>query len=54
MSQKQWTTTVKENRDGELYIDIPEEILKELGWNETTELEWDISSDRITLKRSQE
>lgn len=56
MSQKQWTTTVKENEEGELYIDIPEKILQELGWNETTELEWVLSPDNntFTLKRSQE
>jgi hypothetical protein len=40
VSQKHWTTTIKENEHGELYIDIPEEALNELGWNETTEVEF--------------
>ena len=56
MSQKHWTVTVKEDESGELYIDIPDEILQELGWNETTPLEWEFPPDNktIILKRAKE
>ena len=39
------TVEVKENEHGELYIDIPENILKELDWTEDTMLVWSDNKD---------
>ncbi len=60
MSQKQsqgkiYQTEVKERVDGELYIDIPQEILTHLKWDESTPLEWvDNKDGSFTLKRTNE
>lgn len=32
--------TIKETEDGELYIELPYELLKTLSWDEDTELVW--------------
>ena len=34
------TVVVKENDDGELYIELPQDLLKTLQWDEDTELFW--------------
>ena len=60
MSQKQlqnkiYQTVVQERDDGELYIDIPQEILSHLKWDESTPLEWvDNADGTFTLKRTNE
>lgn len=60
MSQKQsrdkiYQTEVKERDDGELYIDIPQEILTHMKWDESTPLEWVNNADgTFTLKRTNE
>ena len=59
MSQKQledkiYHTVVKENDQGELYIDIPQEILSHLNWDESTLLEWVVEDGEFILKRTQE
>lgn len=46
---------VKQDIDGELYIEIPEEILDELKWNIDDELEWVYNDNgTITLKKKEE
>ena len=42
---------VEEDQDGELIIQIPEEIIETLGWVENTLLTWDIKGDGIILQR---
>ena len=42
---------VEEDEDGELIIQIPEEIIETLGWEENTLLTWDIKGDGIILQR---
>lgn len=42
-----------QEENGELFIEIPEEMLKELGWNIGDELLWEIQEDNtIVLKRA--
>ena len=45
---------VKQDIDDELYIEIPEELINELGWNLETELEWVIEDGRVILKKKEE
>jgi hypothetical protein len=33
-------TEVKETEDGDLFIELPDDMLKELGWGEGTEILW--------------
>jgi len=47
-----FTTTVQEYDDTEeLYIEIPESIIKQLGWNEGTEIDWKIQEQSIILSK---
>jgi len=39
------TVEVKEDEHGELYIDLPQDILKELDWTEDTMLVWSDNKD---------
>ena len=45
---------VKQDIDNEHYIELPEELINELGWNQQTELEWIIDEGRIILKKKEE
>ena len=38
---KIYSTTVQEDAEGNAFIEIPPELLKQLDWNEGDELEWD-------------
>lgn len=40
-----YSTLVKQTEDGELYIDLPPEMMEALGWNEDTVLEWRVYDD---------
>ena len=43
-----YTVTLEQDGD-DLLLPIPEDILKELGWEEDDELEWDINQDDNTI-----
>ena len=36
---------VKEDAEGELYIELPDNLLEEMGWDENTELVWTVADD---------
>ena len=42
---------IEEDQDGDLIIEIPEEVIETLGWQENTLLTWDIKGDGIILQR---
>jgi bifunctional DNA-binding transcriptional regulator/antitoxin component of YhaV-PrlF toxin-antitoxin module len=45
--------TVQETADGDLYIQLPDELMNDLGWTEDTELVWIIEDDgRIILRKN--
>jgi hypothetical protein len=46
--------TVKETEDGELYIDLPDELMEQMGWNEDTELVWAESEDGSWILKKKE
>ena len=43
------TTVVKETEDGELYIELSDELMERMGWTEETTLVWTVGEDKITL-----
>ena len=44
--------TVKEDENGELYIDLPDELMEEMGWDIDTELVWTVYDDgKIGLRK---
>ena len=42
---------IEEDDNGDLVIQIPEEVIETLGWEENTLLTWDIKGDGIILHR---
>lgn len=40
-----YNTLVKQTEDGELYIDLPPEMMEAMGWDEDTILEWRVYED---------
>lgn len=43
---------VKEDDSGELYIELPDELMEQMGWNEDTELVWTVYDDgKIGLRK---
>ena len=43
---------VKEYQDGDLFIELPEDILKELDWNPGDTLSWTLGDDgSVSIKR---
>ena len=43
---------VKEDEQGELYIELPDELMEEMGWDENTELVWTVYDDgKIGLRK---
>jgi len=42
---------IQENQDGELFIQFPEEIIEELGWQEGDILSWNLKGEGIVLSR---
>ena len=43
---------VKEDENGELYIELPDELMEEMGWDIDTELVWTVYDDgKIGLRK---
>ena len=42
---------VQEDQDGELFIELPEEIIEELGWQEGDILSWNLKGEGIVLSK---
>jgi hypothetical protein len=47
-----YNETVEENAEGDLILPIPVELLSQMGWDETTTLEWEIMEGKVYLKES--
>ena len=45
---------IQENEDGELYIELPDEVVEELGWKEGDILSWDLKGEGVILSRLNE
>ena len=49
-----YISEIKQDIDNEMYIELPEELINELGWNLETELEWIIEEGKVYLKKKEE
>lgn len=50
MSNK-YTVEVQEDKNGDLFIEFPAELLNQVGWHEDTLIEWLIGDDgSVTIK----
>jgi hypothetical protein len=43
---------VEENVEGDLVLPIPVELLSQMGWDETTTLEWEIMEGKVYLREA--
>jgi len=43
--KKVFTSIVKEDINGECYLEFPQELLNQMGWDEETLLEWQLHDD---------
>lgn len=48
-----YITEIKQDIDNEMYIELPEELINELGWNLETKLEWIIEEGKVILKKKE-
>lgn len=37
--------TIQEDENGELYIELPQDLLDEMGWDYSTDLTWTVNDD---------
>lgn len=49
VSDETYQIVVKENDDGELYIELPWHLMEALEWDENTSLEWRVGEDGSIL-----
>jgi bifunctional DNA-binding transcriptional regulator/antitoxin component of YhaV-PrlF toxin-antitoxin module len=45
---------VQEDQDGQIFIELPYEVLEELGWQEGDVLNWDVKGNGIILSKLNE
>lgn len=46
--------TIKEDQDGELYIELPPDLIEGLGWDEDTEILWIVEDDGTIVLRKED
>jgi antitoxin component of MazEF toxin-antitoxin module len=49
MENKSWEVTIEEDKDGELILPFPPELIRENGWQEGDELEFEIQERCILI-----
>ena len=42
---------IQENNSGDLFIEFPDQLIDELGWQEGDILNWDLKGDGIVLSK---
>ncbi len=47
-------STVKEDNDGELYIEMNAQLLKQMGWDDQTLLEWEIIGNMAIIRKKED
>ena len=52
MNTERYIGTVVEDENGEMLLELPVELLKQMGWDEGTLLQWMIDEEQITLKEA--
>ena len=51
MTGNKYTLEIKESADGELYFDLPEDILNNLGWEEGDEVKFIKKGNSFSIKK---
>ena len=45
-----YTIEVQEDKNGELFIELPIDLLNQMGWAEDTIIEWLVDDDKVTIR----
>ena len=48
-----YTSIIEKDENGELYLVIPDDLIKELDWKEGDTLNWNIEGDTVILSRKE-
>jgi hypothetical protein len=51
VKQLSFSTLVKQDDDGELYIELPPEVMDQYGWSIGDDLEWIVEDGKILLRK---
>lgn len=54
MKPNHYIGEVIETDDGELVIEIPSEIINQMGWDEQTLLEWLVEEEQLFLREAEQ
>lgn len=46
-------STIKEDEDGELYIDFNPALMRQMGWDNQTLLEWEIIGNMAVIRKKE-
>ena len=46
------TVELQETNDGDLFLEIPDDLFEILGWNDGTIIQWDVIGDSIRISRA--
>jgi hypothetical protein len=47
-------STVKEDNDGDLYVEMNPQLLKQMGWDDQTLLEWEIIGNMAVIRKKED
>lgn len=46
-------STVKEDSDGDLYVEMNPQLLKQMGWDDQTLLEWEVIGNMAIIRKKE-
>lgn len=47
-------STIKEDEEGELYVELNPALLKQMGWDDQTLLEWEIVGNMAVIRKKED
>lgn len=53
MAELAGISTIKQDEDGEPYVELNPNLLKQMGWDDRTLLEWEIVGDMAIIRKKE-
>lgn len=54
MAELAGISTIKQDEDGEPYVELNPALLKQMGWDDRTLLEWEIVGDMAIIRKKED
>jgi hypothetical protein len=54
MAELAGISTIKQDEDGEPYVELNPSLLKQMGWDDRTLLEWEIVGDMAIIRKKED